>query len=223
MIYSKKYPLPLKENEFILAEWERGYKNIILFYEDQEIKRIDNINQIKNGFSFFHEKLGNIELKFSEKPMSLDLIVNNLHSSTNNSHPVKKIKSIKNYFIMFGTLALLYSILLCFIFDTKFYLIFAAITEIPFIFMYFLCAYKAGQSKAWAVYVGFIIYSFFTLASLLSIILPIINSSIILNVFIFLIKIVFIFLLIPYVKMANELKNYKSKTSKFNSVLIDEF
>jgi hypothetical protein len=222
MIYSKKYPIPNTEKEFVLVEWERGYKNLAIFYNKKTIANIDSIQKIKAGFSFFHNSLGNIKLKFSENPIALDLIFNGLHSSVNNSHPIKKIKSIKNYFYMFGSLALFFSVLMSFMYNSKISLIFFAITEIPFIVVYFLCAFYSNKGKAWAVYLGFIVFSFFTLTSLISIVLPVNGLSIFLNLFIFAIKLVFIFLLIPYVKMANELKKYKKNIKISNQSIIDD-
>lgn len=222
MFYTKKYPITHLDNEFLVLEWERGYKNTKIFYKDIEISSVNNIQQIRKGFKFKNEDLGLIELKLSEKPTAIDVIINGLHSAVNHSHPIKKVKSISTYFYMFAAFVLIYILFISLTLQDKVQTIFALITEIPFIVLYIICAIYAKQSKAWAVYTGFIVFCFFSLLSLVALVLPFSTLSSIAGFITVAVKVSFIVFMIPFVKQAAELRKYKAFKKFSSSTLIDD-
>lgn len=222
MFYTKKYPITHLDNEFLVLEWERGYKNTKIFYKDAEISSVNNIQQIRKGFKFNNPDLGLIELKLSEKPVAVDVIINGLHSAVNNSHPIKKIKSISTYFYMFATFVLIYILFISFTLQDKTQTIFALITEIPFIALYIICAIYAKRSKAWAVYTGFIVFCFFSLLSFVALVLPFSTLSSLTGFITVAVKAAFIIFMVPFVKQASQLWKYKQYEKFSNSTLIDD-
>lgn len=222
MLYSKKYPITQLSQEFLILEWERGYNNMVIYHNDREICTIDSIQKIKKGFSFIDNKLGVIELRLSEKPITIDIIVNGLHSSVNNSHPAKKIKALSMYFFMFATFSFLYCLFTFISARSLSLLIINLIFEVPFIILYIICGIQVRKSKTWAVYTGFIVFCFFTFITLISIVLPFAMNSVFLSVLMLLFKIVFIIFMVPFVKSAGELSKYKNFKQISNQTIIDD-
>ena len=88
MDFEKKYPITQKPNEYIFVQWTRGYKEVAVYYNDQLIGSVRGSAKLLKGTSFTSD-LGLITLKLSEKPVTLDVIVDGYHSRVNVSHPVK--------------------------------------------------------------------------------------------------------------------------------------
>ncbi len=210
MFYEKKYPLTHLPNEFVTLSWERGYKDTKLFYNDRELIHIDSINKLKKGVKFFDDVLGEVRLEFSEKPISVDVIVNDFHSTINNSHPEKKIKTISGYFYLFASVAFLGYIVNLGYSSSIMERIIISIEEIFFILLYAFAGYFSKKSKIWAVYIGFISYCFITLLIILSLLLSISLYAPLITIFVLLIRSAFIFLMAPYIKMAISLKKHRN-------------
>jgi hypothetical protein len=222
MNYSKKYPITHLPNEFLILEWERGYKNISIFCGEREICHLDSLQKIKKGFSFIDDQLGKIELKLSDKPIAIDIIVNGFHSSVNNSHPSKKIKGISMYFYMFATFSVLYCVITSLSLTNFFQFVVYLVLEAPFIALYIICGIFAKKSKIWPVYTGFIVFCFFTLVTLLSLFLPFASTSVFFSLLMLVFKSVFIVFMIPFVKAASELIKYKKNRNFSNQQIIDD-
>lgn len=221
MVYEKKYPITHLRGEYLLLEWERGYKNTFLYFKDRLICKVDSITKLKEGFRVDDEELGLIELRFSEKPISVDIIVNGLHCENNASHPRKKIKSISSYFYMLGAFAILGTILAYAVTPSIEAIVFLAIVDLPFIVLYFICAVFASKGKIWPVYTGFIVFCFFTLISVLNLVIPgsfFSNSALIFSL---IFRVTLIVLMVPYIKMAVEIPKYRKYQLIHDGSVID--
>lgn len=212
------------KGEFLLLSWERGYKNIELFYKERSLIKLPNNQKLKNGLSFNDPDLGKIELKYSEKPISVDIIVDGVHSPVNASHPLKKIKTISTYFWMFAIFCLISLVLFYFINDNPIIRFAVAIEEIFFMAIYTISAVFAAKSKPWAIYLGFCTYSFVTLIFLLSLLgigplalAPI--TAIVSLIF----RAAFTVFMVPYLKMAAQISRYKKYEGINNHLLDDNF
>lgn len=228
MIYERKYPLAQLPGEYLLLVWERGYKNIELLYKERELIKLPNNQKLKKGFSFIDSELGKIELKYSEKPISVDIIVDGVHSPVNASHPLKKIKSISNYFWIFASFSLLYLIMQIFIISNQNLIgvIALGIEEGLFITIYIISALFSAKSKPWAVYLGFITYSFVTLIILL-VGFGFLGAAFSVSPVAMFIAIIFrgtfIVFMVPYLKMANLITTYKKYEGSNAGLLDDKF
>lgn len=225
MFYEKKYPLTHVKGDYVTLSWERGYKNTQLFYNERELIKIDSIQKLKEGVSFVDSILGNIELKFSDKPMSIDVIIDGYHSPINKSHPEKKIKSIGSYFYMFASFSFIYYFLIVFFTQGFFGKVVLSIEEFIFISLYAVCGYFAGKGKVWAVYTGFSVYSFVTLIILLLLLASIIGPIKFITPFsgfiVLLFRVVFIVFMIPYLKIASSLTKHR-RFNVQNPNILDE-
>ncbi len=223
MFYEKKYPLTQLPGQHLLLSWERGYKSTKLFHNERELVHVNSIGQLKKGFRFDDPELGRIELKFSEKPISVDVIVDGFHSPANASHPVKKIKSISKFFYIFAAFCLIQFGMSS---ATGGITIGLGSQALILCSLYVICAVFSNQSKAWAVYTGFIVFCLITLYYLMLLILlqSIPVSTGISGIMLFMIlgfRAVFIIFMVPYLKMAVQLAQYK-KFNHRNPALLDE-
>ena len=111
MDYQKKYLITQLPREFVLAEWNRGYKNLTLSYKDRIIGTVAGPSQVKKGCVLHDSELNTVELRFSERPMLLDVIIDGYHSFGNQSHPVKELKKMAAIFWIIAIFAVIASLL----------------------------------------------------------------------------------------------------------------
>lgn len=224
MFYEKKYPLTQQPGQQLILSWERGYKNTRLFHHERELVHIDSINKLKKGVRFSDKEFGEIELKFSEKPISVDIIVDGFHSPVNASHPAKKIKSISKFFYLFAVFCLINLSLGS---ATGSLTIGISVQSLVLAALYVICAIFSNQSKGWAVYAGFILFCLMTFLYVLILILSqtsLFIQSGLSGITLFMIlgfRTVFIVFMVPYLKMASQLSRYQ-KINPQNSGLLDE-
>lgn len=98
MDYQKKYPFARDPEDFILISWERGYHNVHVHYRDRLLVAIEDPRTLLKGYQFTDEELNRVELKFSEEPMMIDVIVDGYHSPVNVSHPSRVLAGISKAF-----------------------------------------------------------------------------------------------------------------------------
>ena len=221
-MYEKKYPITHLVGEHVLLVWERGYYKTTLYYKDRIVAEIQNLGELKRGVHVNDPELGDIELKFSEKPISVDIIINGYHCTNNVSHPKIKIKSISTFFYIIASLSSVY-LLITFLVNLQ--IDFSFIFDVLISITYFIVAYNSSRSKIWAVYTGFLMYLIMSFLILLNILLLFISggdSYIVGLVIGFIIRITLIVLMIPYLKLASSLKKHQqflnhARNSNFQS------
>ncbi|MBI2258189.1 MAG: hypothetical protein HYU67_04740 [Flavobacteriia bacterium] len=214
MYYKKKYPLPNIEDNFLVLSWERGYYNIELTFNGDKLILIDNLTKLRKGVKFISEKLGEIELKFNEKPTGIDIIVNGFHCENNINHPINKIRNIKYIFNIIATLSLL-SVIIRYL--NKQVFTFDEMFDLMLSFSFYCFAFFSSKSKIWAVYAGFFIYFLFTLVLLYNVFYifyaPSINNKF--SIFGIIIAMAFrlmiLYFMFPYLKLASSLKSHINK------------
>ncbi|WP_343632883.1 hypothetical protein [Fluviicola sp.] len=167
MDFEKKYPITQKPTEYLVVQWTRGYKEVAVYYHDQLIGSVQGSAKLVKGTSFTSD-LGLISLKLSEKPVTLDVIVDGYHSRVNVSHPVKELKRTGTYFWIISAFAVIAGILEVGIFRgwDEVQTIALGINLVVFA-LYIISAVFVGKGKPWAFYLGFSVFSFCTLISLL--------------------------------------------------------
>lgn len=104
MDYEKKYPLTQFEGEFILARWTKGFGHFELVYKDKVIVQDKGGKRLQKGVVYSDPDLGKIEVKLSEKPIMMNIIVNDFHSPINSMHPRIMIKSMNTFFYILTAL-----------------------------------------------------------------------------------------------------------------------
>lgn len=167
MDFEKKYPITQRLDEYLLVQWTRGYKDVDVYYNDQLIGSVRGTGKLLKGTSFPSD-LGLITLKLSEKPVTLDVIVDGYHSPVNVSHPVKELKRTSTYFWIISVFALIAGAVEIGLFSGWAQVQAAVIGINVVVFVsYILSAVFVGQGKPWAFYLGFSVFSFCTLISLL--------------------------------------------------------
>lgn len=167
MDFEKKYPITQKPNDWLLVQWTRGYKEVDVYYNDQLIGSVKGSAKLVKGTSFSSD-LGLITLKLSEKPVTLDVIVDGYHSRVNVSHPVKELKRTSTYFWIISAFAIVAGILEVGLFRgwDEVQAIALGINLVVFA-LYIISAVFVGKGKPWAFYLGFSVFSFCTFISLL--------------------------------------------------------
>lgn len=112
-------------------------------------------------------EIGPIELKLSENPITLDVIVDGYHSPVNVSHPKKELKRSAMFFWIVAVFAIVGSL-----FEGMQYGI-GSIGQIVIsinlfiVAVYITSAIGVGKSQPWAYFLGFGMFSFMTLLALL--------------------------------------------------------
>ncbi len=215
MEYQKKYAIPKLQNEFLLIGWDRGYKNIQLFYKDRLIETIKNASQLKKGLRIQDQELHTIDLKFSESPMAIDVIFDGIHCASNVSHPFKEMKKFGPIFWIIAVFAIVFSAIeigitrrvplagtLTMLFDTI------------IVIAYILSAIYVSKSKPWAFWLGFITYSFVFLLTVLSVVVTLGSFLFIVNFVIRLTFLIFMIRMIKTVLNVSKHKNYMKNSGE---------
>nr|WP_294859763.1 hypothetical protein [uncultured Fluviicola sp.] len=220
MDFEKKYPITQRPDEHLLVQWTRGYKDVDVYYNDQLIGSVRGAGKLNAGISFPSD-LGLISLKLSEKPVTLDVVVDGYHSPVNVSHPVKELKRTNTYFWIISVLAFIAGSIEVGAFSewTEMQIVVLGINLVVFA-SYILSAVFIGQGKPWAFYLGFSVFSFCTLISLLALM-----GGLIWGFLIYIFMVVRIggeIVLIMNLKTANSaVKHLKYKESSFDEQLLD--
>jgi hypothetical protein len=160
MDYEKKYPITQQPGEFILARWERGYKYVELYHKDRLIGSVSGAGKLKAGTAiadnFFHK----IELKLSEKPMMLDLVIDGYHSPVNQAHPLKELKATAPFFWIIAALSFIMGALEVGNLGSfpTFQLIFLVI-DMLIVGTYITAAIMIGRKQPWAYIMGFVVFA----------------------------------------------------------------
>lgn len=172
MDYQKKYPIPRLKNEFLLVTWSQGYKNIQLFFRDRLVKEIPNASQIKKGLKFRDEELNNVELNFSESPMSINVIIDGIHSPVNASHPFKEMGKFSGIFWLVAVFGIIVSAIEIFAYKSilPVFLI-LLVFDTVIVASYIISAIYVKKSKPWAFWLGFITFTAMFLLVFLSIVI----------------------------------------------------
>lgn len=199
MDFEKKYQITQLPGESLKVMWTRGYKNIDLYYQDQLICSHDGVGALKNGVKYTTKELGVIELKLSSgKPITLDIIIDDYHCVNNTSHPAKQLKSASAYFWMIGVFAVVVSLLEGIQLSNVLSLnVIVSVLNILTIASYFVAAVCTSKSQPWAFYLGFSVFSFWTLLGLLTIL-----SGSFLFIIGYLVRLVVLYFLITNIKYA---------------------
>lgn len=215
MEYQKKYPIPKLKNEFLLIGWDRGYKNIQLFYKDRLIETIKNAAQLKKGLTIQDIELNRIDLKFSDSPMAIDVIFDGIHCASNVSHPFKEMKKFSPIFWMiaiFGLLASAFELAVNLDYTLAFNIV--LIIDTPIVLAYFISAIFVGKTKPWAFWLGFITYAIVFLISILGFVLSLNSFLFVINIIIRLTFLIFMIRMIKTVLNVSKHKNYINHTGE---------
>ena len=164
MEYEKQYPFARNQDEFITLTWETGYRNVQIWFRKRLVSTISSPAALKKGVKIRDEELNLIELKFSERPMTIDVVIDGFHSPINRSYPTKVLKSIsRSFWYIFG-----FAVLGTLINAGVSKLIMPAnqiqfLIDIAFTVSYLIEAINCGKSKPWAYFLGMGIFTFSTL------------------------------------------------------------
>lgn len=223
MEYKKKYPIARLNNEYVLLTWNQGYKNIQLFFRDRLVKEIPNASQIKKGLKFKDEELNTVELNFSESPMSINVIIDGIHSSVNASHPVKEMKKFSAIFWMVAVFGIFASVLEISLYQSDVTLFFTIlIFDCAIVAAYIISAIYVSKSKPWAFWLGFSTFAAMFLLALFATVISFNGISLWINLIIRSIIFVFMLRMIKTVVQVSKHKNY-STIDTLNTDLIDNF
>lgn len=168
MDYQKKYAITQQPGDFLLMQWERGYKKVELSYNDRLIHTFTG-SAVKKGLRLNDEQLGRLDLKFSEKPMGIDVIVEGIHSPANRSHPRNELKKSATLFWIITVFAAIASAIegVRFGIDNPVGIIVTGI-NLFLVSAYLIAAIFTGKSKPWAYYLGFSVFCLMFLLTLLT-------------------------------------------------------
>ncbi len=172
MDFEKKYPITQMPNEFILVQWTRGFKEVDIYFRDELIASARGSKNLLNGVSISTSQLGLLKLKLSEKPITLDIIIDRYHSPINVSHPVKELKRLATYFWLIAVMSFVAGALeIGVVIEFPKALAIVAIINVTVFVTYIISALFTGRGKPWAYLLGYILFAFFTLLTLLIILL----------------------------------------------------
>ncbi|MGV3611357.1 MAG: hypothetical protein ACO1N0_10435 [Fluviicola sp.] len=167
MDYEKKYPITQIPGEYVLVQWIRGYKEVDVYYKDKLVGSVSGSAKLVKGFSFTSD-LGLITLRLSKEPVTLDVIIDGYHSPVNVSHPVKELKSLSTYFYIIIAFAFIAGSMEVAISRgwNELLLITSSINFIV-LMLYLTSVLYVRQGKPWAFYLGFGVFNFCALLSLM--------------------------------------------------------
>lgn len=198
MDFEKKYRITQFPREIIKAMWTRGYRNVEIYYQDKLICTHTGVNALKKGVNYQTEELGEIGLKLSVKPITLDLVIDGYHCLNNVSHPAKQLKGASTFFWIIAVFAILATFIEGMQVSNVLTLgVIVTVINLLTIAAYIIAAIFTNRSKPWAFYLGFSVFSFWTLLSLLTLI-----TGNLLFVLVFIFRLVILYFLISNIKHA---------------------
>ncbi len=220
MDFQKKYALPRLQDEFILAQWERGFKSVKLFFRDRMILEINDPSSIKRGFVFNDPELNKIELTFSERPMTLNIIIDGFHSISNQTHPYRQYRSNTAVMWMLFTFALIVALFFLYKYSSVLSWVLADIViNFLSVVVYLNAALLIPRNYVWPFFLAFGWYCLFTLIVLAGVFL----DPNIMTIGLLVGRLLFLYLLIRQFPQAVRVLKYKRHTNKANIGTLDEF
>lgn len=167
MDFEKKYPITQQPGDFVTVQWTRGYKAVDVYYKDELIGSVQGSAKLKAGTKI-STVLGTIDLKLSEKPVMLNVIIDGYHSPVNVSHPVKELKKIATLIWLLAVFSFIAGAFEIGVFNGAGALQGVIILINALILItYIVSAVFISRGKPWAYYLGFSVFTFFTLTTLL--------------------------------------------------------
>lgn len=167
MDFEKKYPLTQQPGEFVLVQWTRGYKLVELYFNEQLLGSVQGAAKLKTGTTISNTLIGNIDLKLSEKPILLDVIVDGYHSPVNVSHPIRELKGTATFFWIIAAFSIIAGgIEIGIMSDWNLGFKITVILNMSILVAYIVSAVYISKGKVWAYYLGFTVFAFSTLLEL---------------------------------------------------------
>lgn len=166
MDYEKKYPITQQPGDVIVARWTRGYKHVEVYYKDQLIGEVQGAAKLKKGVRIRHDVLNTVDLRLSEKPILLDIIVDGYHSPVNTSHPLKELKKSAVFFWMIFVFALISSLLEGMSIGMNAVGVVVTSINVLIVGTYLLAAITVRNGLAWGYFTGFGMFCLMYLLSL---------------------------------------------------------
>lgn len=68
--YRKEFYFTNSKLDCIVLKWESGFQNFEVFYNNELLQTVDDLNEIKKGIDIISENTGNIYLKMQTNPLS---------------------------------------------------------------------------------------------------------------------------------------------------------
>lgn len=168
MDFAKKFPITQLPGEHVLVQWTRGYKQVEVFYNNELVGTADGAGRLKKGVRLVHPKLGNIDLKLSEKPVVINVIVDGYHSPANNSHPVKELIGLSPFFWMLLAFSFIASALEIGLFaDYPPILVILVPMDVTIFVVYLIALIYVRKGKPWAYYMAISLFALMTILVLL--------------------------------------------------------
>lgn len=217
MDYEKKYPITQQPGDVVIARWERGYKYLELYYKDRLVTSVEGIGKLRKGFRITDPELNVIELKLSESPMMLDVIIDGYHSPANVSHPSKELKKTATYFWIITVFAFLMSIGEGMLFGLNPIGGIVIGIDLLVVAAYVVALIYVRKGKPWAYFMGVSVFTVMFLLSLFSLLIP--NLVGIIG---FVLRVLFLVLLLTNMKYAVAAqKHLRYGTQEGNVDLLD--
>ncbi|MDH4474754.1 MAG: hypothetical protein QE487_19270 [Fluviicola sp.] len=217
MDFEKKYPITQQPGDFVTVQWTRGYKAVDVYYKDELIGSVQGSAKLKAGTKI-STVLGTIELKLSEKPIMLNVIIDGYHSPVNVSHPAKELKKTAVFFWMILTFAVIASLMEGVYLSTELSAeVIVTLINFVIVTVYFLSAVFIRSGKPWAYYMGFSMFGLMYALSLISFLGPVTIFLII----VFLFRTGFLVVLILNMKHANSAIKHQRYGSYSDAELLD--
>lgn len=152
MDYRKKYLLTQYPGKFLLAEWNRGYRDLKISYEGRLVAENVKLSSMKKGVTVQDAQLGSVQLKLSEKPILLDIIVDGYHSPGNVSHPSKQLKTMSFVGWVAAGLFVIKWLLEGFTFVMVPVILIYDLLAFACLAMYIVCSIQIRNGKPWAFF-----------------------------------------------------------------------
>lgn len=225
MDFQKKYPILQSNDQYILVQWTKGYREVNALYNDRLVLTIQGFARLKKGVKIHDSELGPLELKLSEKPIAIDIIVDGYHSPVNVSYPDKQLVSASTIFVVLAIISVLgaiYEGMSMTMWYGKFIGSIITIVNILSIAIYLSTSLLIKRSHAWGFFMGGSWYLLFTIFYVADLFL---SGFYIDTAFIAVLRIVVTIILASYLTNAiDSLKHRKYGNKKaINTEVIDSF
>jgi hypothetical protein len=112
MDFTLNYPLT-QYPENIAAEWTKGYREVKLSFKGRTVATfVNGLQYVKKDYTVIDSEIGEIKIRFSEQPYFMNVMVDDLHSPINKSHPKHKFKLMAGTFAFYIVVVVLMTLML---------------------------------------------------------------------------------------------------------------
>lgn len=170
----KRYQLSYYTDELransVEISWEQGLRNFKAYYQGEIFFESPTLGNLKSGVTVFHEKLGNVFIRFCTHPIGYEVKIGDRYLENSRIPAKESLQSISAVWIFIGVISTLGSLGFLMTPDLYFGLIETLVFGLmcSFSIFYIVAGILIKQGKLWSYFTSLVIFTAMTILYLLA-------------------------------------------------------